>query len=57
MRLMTIVARKALPVVAVLIVALAVTCCSWAGLTISTVPRAQAADANYLLIQEPDAGY
>ncbi len=58
MRLMSgVVARKALPVVAVLIVALAVTCCGWAGLTISTVPRAHAADANYQLIQEPDAGY
>ena len=58
MRLMSgVVARKALPVVAVLIVALAVTCCGWAGSTISTVPRAHAADANYQLIQEPDAGY
>ena len=58
MRLMSgVVARKALPVVAVLIVALAVNCCGWAGLTISTVPRAHAADANYQLIQEPDAGY
>ncbi len=58
MRLMSgVVARKTLPVVAVLIVALAVTCCGWAGLTISTVQRAHAADANYQLIQEPDAGY
>jgi len=38
-------------------VALAVTCCGWAGLTISTLPRAHAADANYQLLQEPDAGY
>jgi cardiolipin synthase len=43
--------------VAVLFVALAVTCCGWAGVTISTVPRAHAADANYLLIQVPDTGY
>ncbi len=58
MRLMSgVVARKTLPVVAVLIVALAVTCCGWAGLTISTVQRAHAADANYQLLQEPDAGY
>ncbi len=57
MRLITVAARKALTVVAMATVALAVTCCGWAALTTSTVPRAQAADASYQLIQEPDAGY
>jgi hypothetical protein len=57
MRLITIAARKALTVVAMATVALAVTCCGCAAVTTSTVPRAHAADANYHLIQEPDAGY
>jgi cardiolipin synthase A/B len=57
MRLITIAARKALTVVAPGTVALAVTCCGCAAFTTSTVPRAHAADANYQLIQEPDAGY
>jgi cardiolipin synthase A/B len=50
-------ARRALTQVAVSVVALAVPCCGCLALTISTVPRAHAADANYQLIQEPDAGY
>jgi cardiolipin synthase A/B len=54
---MTIVARKALTAVAVPAVAVAVSCCGCAALTASTVPRAHAADANYQLVLEPDAGY
>ncbi len=54
MRLITVAARKALTVVAI---ALAVTCCGCPTFTASPVPRAHAADANYQLIQEPDAGY
>jgi cardiolipin synthase A/B len=58
MRLMTVVARKALSVLSALtVVALGVTCCGCAALTSSVVPPAHAADANYQLIQEPDAGY
>jgi cardiolipin synthase len=38
-------------------VILAVTCCGSAALTDSATPRAQAANASYQLIQEPDAGY
>jgi cardiolipin synthase A/B len=54
---MTIVAQKALTAVAVPAVAVAVGCCGCAALTASTVPRAHAADANYQLVQEPEAGY
>jgi cardiolipin synthase A/B len=57
MRLITIAARKALTVVAVVTIALAVTCRGCAAFITSTVPRAHGADANYQLIQEPDAGY
>jgi cardiolipin synthase A/B len=57
MRLTAIAARKALTVVAMAIVALAVTCCGRPVLKASVVPRGQAADLNYQLIQEPDAGY
>jgi cardiolipin synthase A/B len=55
MRRVTFVAREALTVIATGTVALAVTYCG--TLTTSTVPHAHAADANYQLIQEPDAGY
>jgi cardiolipin synthase A/B len=57
MRLATVAMRKALTLVAIATVALAVT---WSGgtfFTNSALPRAHAADANYQLIQEPDAGY
>ncbi|HUH72364.1 MAG TPA: phospholipase D-like domain-containing protein [Mycobacterium sp.] len=57
MRLTTIATRKALTVVAMATVALAVTCCGCVAFTTSTVPRAHAVDANYQLIQQPDAGY
>jgi phosphatidylserine/phosphatidylglycerophosphate/cardiolipin synthase-like enzyme len=57
MRLMTIAARKALTVAAIATMALAVTCCGCAAFTTSTVPDAHAADANYQLIKEPDAGH
>jgi cardiolipin synthase A/B len=57
MRLTTIATRKAQTGVAIATVALAVTCCCCVDFTISTVPRAHAGDANYQLIQEPDAGY
>jgi len=48
---------KALTVLAIARVTLAVICCGGAVLVFSTVPRARAADTNYQLIQEPDAGY
>ncbi len=48
MRLATIARRQALTVVVVATVALA---------AVSAVPPAHAVDANYQLIQEPDAGY
>ena len=57
MRPATIAMRNALTVFLIATVALAVTCCGGASLANSTVPRASAADANYQLIQEPDAGY
>jgi len=57
MRLITVTARKALTVVAIATVALLARCCGCSVLATSAVPRAQAADANYQLIQEPDAGY
>jgi cardiolipin synthase A/B len=52
-----IAARKALTVVASGTVALAVTCCGCVAFAGPMVPRAHAADANYQLLQEPDAGY
>jgi cardiolipin synthase A/B len=57
MRHPAITARKALTWVARSTIALAVVCCGCVAFTTSTVPRAHAADANYRLIQEPDAGY
>jgi phosphatidylserine/phosphatidylglycerophosphate/cardiolipin synthase-like enzyme len=56
MALMTNVARKALSVLVPPIVAFLATFLGLAS-TSSTVPRARAADTNYQLIQEPDAGY
>ncbi len=53
--LATITWHRALAVVAIATAALAATCCGSAALT--TAPPAHAADANYQLIQEPDAGY
>ena len=53
---MTNVARKALSVLVPPIVAFLATFLGLAS-TSSTVPRARAADTNYQLIQEPDAGY
>jgi len=57
MQLTTIAARKVLTAVAMAAVALAVTWCGSVAFTTSPVPRAHAADANYQLIQEPEAGY
>jgi cardiolipin synthase A/B len=57
MRLITVTARKALTVVAIATVALLARCCGCPVLATSAVLRAQAADASYQLIQEPDAGY
>lgn len=57
MRLTTIAHRKALTVVVVAMVAAAATCRVCAPSTSFTVARARAADANYQLVQEPDAGY
>lgn len=37
--------------------AMAVMCCGGAALSISMTPRAHASDANYQLLQEPNAGY
>src|ERR1700758_1995002 len=54
-QLATITWHRALAVVAIATAALAATCCGSAALT--TAPPAHAADANYQLIQEPDAGY
>jgi phosphatidylserine/phosphatidylglycerophosphate/cardiolipin synthase-like enzyme len=53
--LATITWHRALAVVAIATAALAATCCGSGALT--TAPPAHAADANYQLIQEPDAGY
>jgi len=39
------------------VVATAAVCCGCVAFTTSTAPRAHATDSNYLLIQEPDAGY
>ncbi len=55
MRIATIARRRAFTVVAVATTALA--CFGCVGLTNSATPPAHAADANYQLIQEPDAGY
>src|SRR6516164_4443242 len=52
--LATITWHRACAVVAIA-AALAATCCGSAGL--ARAPSAHAADANYQLIQEPDAGY
>lgn len=57
MRLITIAAGKALAVVAIATATMAVMCCGCVALIPSAVPRAHAADANYQLVQEPDAGY
>jgi len=57
MRLATIARRRALTVRAIAIVALAVAYSGCATLTSSAAPPARAGDANYQLIQEPDAGY
>ena len=56
MPITAITARKGLDVLAAATVVLAVTCCCTILASIR-VPRAYAADANYQLIQEPDAGY
>jgi hypothetical protein len=50
-------ARKALTWTVMSAVATAVVCFGCAALPTSTVPRAHAADTNYQLVQEPDAGY
>jgi hypothetical protein len=57
MRLAAIAARKVPKGVAISIFAIAVACCGCVAFTTATVPSAHAADANYQLIQEPDAGY
>src|SRR5271166_3033981 len=57
MRLIVMAPRKALTGAAIATVAMAVVCCGCAAFATSTVPRARATDANYQLIQEPDAGY
>ena len=49
--------RKALTIAAIATVVAAATCAGCASSTSSTVTRPRAADANYQLIQEPDAGY
>jgi hypothetical protein len=56
MRLVAIDGRKALTVVPMASVALAVKCFGCAAVTTFKLPRAHAADANYQLVQEPDAG-
>ena len=56
MRITTIATRKALTFAAIATVVAAATCAGSFS-TSSTVTRARAADANYQLIQEPDAGY
>jgi len=55
MRIATIARRRAFTVVAMATTALA--CFGCVALTNSATPPAHAADANYQLIQEPDAGY
>ena len=55
MGLIAIATRNALGVVAVAAAALAAPCCGPVALTVG--PRAQADDASYQLIQEPNAGY
>jgi len=57
MRLIVMAPRKALTGAAIATVAMAVVCWGCAAFATSTVPRARATDANYQLIQEPDAGY
>src|SRR6516164_3338881 len=53
----TSISVRTVSVVAMAIVTLAVTCCGCTVLAFFTVPRAYATDANYRLVQEPDAGY
>lgn len=57
MRPTAIAARKALTRFATSKVAMVVVCCGCLAFAAATVPRAHATDANYQLIQEPDAGY
>ena len=57
MPLTTTIARKVPALLAAAMVTLAVTWCGWTALAVTSVPRANAADPNYQLIQEPDAGY
>jgi cardiolipin synthase A/B len=57
MRPTTMAARQALTVAAMATVAMAVACCGCVAFTTCALPHAHAADANYQLIQEPDAGY
>jgi cardiolipin synthase A/B len=57
MRLTATAPYKALTRVATSNVAMAVVCCGCLAFTTSTPPSAHAADADYQLIQEPDAGY
>jgi phosphatidylserine/phosphatidylglycerophosphate/cardiolipin synthase-like enzyme len=57
MPLTTMIARKGPALLAAAMVTLAVTWCGWTALAVTSVPRANAADPNYQLIQEPDAGY
>ncbi|MGC2654392.1 MAG: phospholipase D-like domain-containing protein, partial [Mycobacterium sp.] len=57
MPLLHVGARRASTLAAATSVALIATCCVQAGLLASAMPRARAADADYQLIQEPDAGY
>ena len=54
---LTSMAVRTVGVVAMATVTLAVTCCGCTVLAFFTVPRAYATDANYRLVQEPDAGY
>jgi phosphatidylserine/phosphatidylglycerophosphate/cardiolipin synthase-like enzyme len=57
MRPTAIAARKAVTRFATSKVAMAVVCCGCLAFAAASVPRAHATDANYQLIQEPDAGY
>jgi cardiolipin synthase A/B len=57
MRLTATAPYKALTRVATSNVATAVVCCGCLAFTTSTAPSALAADADYQLVQEPDAGY
>lgn len=51
------VVQKVLTVLATATVTMFGICCGGAVLAFSTVPHASAAEANYQLVQEPDAGY